>query len=43
MRDNDGVFPLKYHDVNDDTGSDPDDATNDPAASTAGDRFVALS
>lgn len=46
MRNNDGVFPLEYHDIDDDTGSDtgsdPDDAADDAAAATIGDRFVAF-
>lgn len=40
-----GVFPLEYHDIDDDTGSDtgsdPDDAS-DAATATTGDRFVAF-
>lgn len=42
MRNNDGVLPLECHDVDDDTGPYPDDTANDPAAATAGDRFVAF-
>jgi len=47
MRDNDGVFPPECHDADDDIGADPDDTadivdTADPAAATAGNRFMAF-
>lgn len=42
MRNNDGVLPLEYHDVDDDTGPYSDDASDDSAAATASDRFVAF-
>jgi len=42
MRNHDGVFSLECHDIDDDTGSDADDTTDDPTAATAGDRFVAF-
>lgn len=42
MRNDDGVFPLEYHGVDDDARPDADDTADDPAATTAGDRFVAF-
>lgn len=42
MRSNDGVFPLEYYDIDDDTSSDADDTADDPAATIVGDRFMAF-